>query len=163
MGRPKGSKNVKKNDKIRSLRDIATKEEKTKSVQKTSNNAKPIKEIRDIKVDSKPKISQHKKTIKPEIIKERDIDNKVKVKKPKKIKHSFSLDPDGCFYFASKIILRINEVDGFRDVEKIYENDVTFNKNNKIGGKTYVDGIQYVITEVITTEVDLTYVLDVAI
>lgn len=140
MGRPKGSKNNKKTN-TRNLRELVTKE-------------KVIKE------PNKVKSIHRKKIIKPVIEKERDIDNKIKPKKVKKIKHTFVDNLEG-FYFTSKIVLRIRNEDEFSDFKREYENEITINKNNKIGGKTYFNGVHYTITDVITNEEDLVYVLEI--
>ena len=67
----------------------------------------------------------------------------------------------GFQYVASKIIFRIMNEDGtYEDVYKEFEIDVTFNAYGKVNSVMIFQEKKYKITEVITTESYLTFVIE---
>ncbi len=81
-----------------------------------------------------------------------------KPKKIKKIKQTFIEDDAG--YVTNVVTFRFLKTDDtFEDFIKKYDCDITFGKN-KIGKKTKFDNKLYKITDVITNEKNLTFVLD---
>ena len=67
----------------------------------------------------------------------------------------------GSMIVTDKVVYRILNEDGtYVDDLKEYDYDITFMKHNKINGKTTYKGIKYKITDLITTEKNLVFVVE---
>lgn len=67
----------------------------------------------------------------------------------------------GSMIVTDKVVYRILNEDGtYVDDLKEYDYDITFMKHNKINGKTTYKGIKYKITDLITAEKNLVFVVE---
>jgi hypothetical protein len=67
----------------------------------------------------------------------------------------------GSMIVTDKVVYRILNKDGtYVDDLKEYDYDITFMKHNKINSKTTYKGIKYKITDLITTEKNLVFVVE---